>query len=235
MGRKKAEKTDERDPKVAETQDKMLADEGHKANGNGNGASNGKRASSSGDEPSNRKSIGYEKCGKDVDQVVKYACQQWHNDLVGAGVTIGCIFARAYDRHGERIPAIKVHGFPALAKISITNLEDRVRGLPDAKLVIDGNEWDRMNPNARAALVDHELEHLMVGDETDDFGLPKLKIKQHDWQLAGFYQVAERQRENAPEVQAIAAFREDCGQLLLGFMNGTPSQRPVESAEQPSA
>jgi hypothetical protein len=27
----------------------------------------------------------------------------------------------------------------------------------------------------------------------------------------------------------------NCGQLLLGFMNGTPSQRPVESAEQPSA
>jgi len=214
MGRrKKPTEADERDPKGVASQQAMNGDEPHP----------------DADEPSNRRAIGYEHPPKEVYDLLDTAMTRWHPELVQAQVKVAPLFARAYDRHGDAIPAIKVRGHACIAKIKITSLEDRVRagGLCDAKLLIDGSRWERMGHNARLAMLDHELEHLIVDeDKLDDAGRPKLKMKPHDWSVEGFDEVAKRQGENSIEVQGAAALRERFAQMLLQFPGDA---RPVLS------
>jgi hypothetical protein len=191
---------DERDPAVVARQEQIAREE------------SGEGAAASG---------GFECCPEEVVNLISSALQKWHRTLFAQGVTIDAVFSRKWNKDGEPIAALKRHGIPALAKIKVTSLEDRVRGLGDAKLVIDGNAWERMSANRRLALLDHKLEHLDLAvdrdgiPKIDDNGRPKLKTKPHDWELAGFESVAKRQGENAIEVQEIAAFKERFAQLDL--------------------
>jgi hypothetical protein len=215
MGRKKKNaETDERDPAVVKTQQQMNGDEPH----------------ANADEPSNRKAIGYEHPPAEVTDLLDDAMTRWHVELVEARVKVKPLFARAYDRHGDAIPAIKVRSHAVIAKIKITSLEDRVRGMGDATLLIDGSRWERMGHNARLAMLDHELEHLeLIEDKLDDAGRPKLKMKHHDWECAGFDSVAKRQGENSIEAQNLAALRERFAQLLLPFPG---DWRPIHAARE---
>lgn len=207
MPRKKKQDTDERDPAVVAAQQASESE-------NGNGA----EPIGDADEPSNRKSIGYDHCPAEVEEMLQSAMTKWHPELVEAKVEIRPLFALAYSRSGEAIPAIKVRGHAVLAKIKITSLEDRVRGLGDATMLIDGARWERMGHNARLALLDHELEHLQVDEEKlDDAGRPKIKMKHHDWELAGFDDVMKRQGENSIELQNVALLKERFAQLLIPF------------------
>jgi hypothetical protein len=234
MGRKKKTETDERDPKVVAAQKAQESDrvsiKGPKGETLFEGTSqdlkdaaerihsNGDSGDSDPDEPSNRKSIGYDHCPTEVSKMIEDAMNRWHPELSQARVEIRPLFALAYSRSGEAIPAIKVRGHAVLAKIKITSLEDRVRGLGDAKLLIDGARWERMGHNARLALLDHELEHLQVDEEElDDAGRPKLKMKHHDWEISGFDDVMKRQGENSIELQNVALLKERFAQLLIPF------------------
>jgi hypothetical protein len=209
VGRKKKTETDERDPKVVAAQQAQESE-------NGNGAE--PHADTDPDEPSNRKSIGYEHCPPEVIRLLEDAMTRWHPELVEAVVEIKPLFALAYSRSGEAIPAIKVRGHAAIAKIKITKLEDRVRGMGDATLLIDGARWERMGHNARLAILDHELEHLNVDPEKlDDAGRPKLKMRHHDFEVSGFDSVAKRQGENSIELQNVALLKERFAQLLIPF------------------
>jgi len=212
VGRKKKTETDERDPKVVAAQQAMNGDHGHDDEMLAAGMAE------SPDEPSNRKSIGYEHCPPEVIRLLEDAMTRWHPELVEAVVEIKPLFALAYSRSGEAIPAIKVRGHAAIAKIKITKLEDRVRGMGDATLLIDGAKWERMGHNARLAMLDHELEHLDVDPEKlDDAGRPKLKMRHHDWELSGFDEVMKRQGENSIELQNVALLKERFAQLLIPF------------------
>lgn len=219
MLRKKKADTDERDPNVVA------------AVNAGNGA---EPAPPDSDEPSNRKTIGYEHCPDEVVRMLEDAMTKWHVELTEARVEVKPLFCRAYDRDGEAIPAIKSSGQAKVARIKITSLEDRVRGLGDAKLLIDGNKWERIGHNARLALLDHELEHLEInGEDLDDAGRPKLKLKHHDWEVSGFDEVIKRQGENAIEFQGAAKLRERFAQLLLPFPgeNQAPASAPLAMSQ----
>lgn len=245
MGRrKKPSEADERDPAVVKTQQQMNGDDGvattdgpaaareeREAAGDDFGiASTEEFPHADADEPANRKAIGYEHPPKEVYDLIDQAMTKWHVELVSAQVKVAPLFARAYDRHGDAIPAIKVRGHAAIAKIKITSLEDRVRGLGDAKLVIDGARWERMGHNARLAMLDHELEHLELDeDKLDDAGRPKLKMKHHDWEMAGFEEVARRQGENAIELAQIHQFHERYGTQLQLFPAGNARSSAAES------
>jgi hypothetical protein len=162
----------------------------------------------------------YTICGDDVKQLIKAAMDTHHPTLSEAGVTVHAIYAERYDEDGEPIAAIKVHGVPAVAKIAITALEDRVRGIADAKLTIDRGQWHGMAESRRLALLDHELTHLVLkldedGLKLDDIGRPTLKIKHHDWELTGFAAVVERHGEASVEARQFARFEEAYGQLML--------------------
>lgn len=170
--------------------------------------------------------ISYTVCDPEVDKLIAVAIKDYHKELDAAGVTIHAVFARNFDGDGEPIAAVKAHGVAAAAKIQITSLVDRVRGIKDAKLTIDGHYWDRASESRRLALLDHELEHLTVqtddaGVKFDDAGRPKLRMRHHDWELTGFASVVERHGEASVEAQQFSYFQDEFGQLcLFGPMSG---------------
>jgi hypothetical protein len=157
----------------------------------------------------------YEACGDDVHKLVAKAMGEWHLELKASGVTIDAVFARKLDSDENPVPAVTAHGSTAAAKIGITSLEDRARGLKDAKLTIDGHVWDGLSAQSRIALIDHELEHLNAGEERDDLGRPKLKMSKHDYVLAGFLSIINRHGQNAIEHREMTRFQGEHGQLFL--------------------
>lgn len=151
---------------------------------------------------------------------------RYHQDLAEHAVTIGCLFAMSpRDEEGHPTgPALKHGGYPALGLMRIVSQRDRVAGLPDAQLIIDGERWPELAEPEREALVDHELYHLIVRTEggirggvvkTDDCGRPKLKMRLHDVQLGGFTAIIERHKEHATEAKVFEVASREWRQLLL--------------------
>lgn len=149
-----------------------------------------------------------------------------HKGLHDAKVSVGVLMAHApRDDNDNRIPpAIKLRGFACEAKIRITNLEQRAAGLPDAIMVIDGDEWPTWDDNHQEALLDHELTHLELvmfdgAVRRDDCGRPKLRMRRHDYEVAGFYEVAARHKDDAGEVKQVKSLGKEFVRqgLLPGF------------------
>ena len=173
-------------------------------------------------------SVGYDKAPQEVMDVVGEIVHKHHPDLEEAKVTIQVLLAHKFDKDGDAEPAMKTRGQVVLAKISITNLQDRVRGIPDAKLIIDRTfGWDELSQSRRAALIDHELTHLNLTLDQDgiikrdDRNRPKLHIRHHDWELTGFAEVCERHGEAAVEVAQMIRWQEDYGQFAMFPLKGT--------------
>lgn len=133
-----------------------------------------------------------------------------HPHLVDAGVTIGCtLVAAPAGKDGEISgPALRCRGWPALAVISITSLRDRAGGMPDARIQLDQSHWETASLDDQDAIIDHELEHLIVLLNTvgkvkyDSAGRPKLKLRPHDYELGGFFSLIQRRGALAAEAKA---------------------------------
>lgn len=199
----------------------------------------------------------YERAPKAIEALVQTAMEKYHPSLVKEQVTIDAIIVRrtiGSDDETEDVHALKRNGYPIDAKIGITSLQDRARGIADAKLMIDGYEWNQATDRQRLALIDHELEHLRLVQheptkkdpavyfKRDDLSRPILKIAPHDWMLAGFKTVAERHGEHSHEAMGFRNFRADYAQLnffgppdVLAIANGTPKPKKVPSSQKAKA
>jgi hypothetical protein len=147
--------------------------------------------------------------------------RQYHPKLADAGVTAHVLLASNEDEDGFNQPALKRGGYPIAAKVQITSLVDRARGIADVKLVVDEYAWDQLPDASRLALLDHELEHVLLAIDNktgllkrDDLGRPKLKIQPHDFEVGVFVSVAERHREAAVEVRELRRFRSEQMELF---------------------
>ena len=148
-----------------------------------------------------------------------------HQDLRDAGVRVGARFAFAAvdEKTGEpKGHALKHHGWPAAAVVKIVSQKDRVSGMPDAMIDIDGMAWEQDWSNERKrAVLDHELTHLLVqrDDEgnikLDDCCRPKLKMRPHDAEIGVFYDVVERFGEAAIEAEAYRGMHKKFTQLAF--------------------
>ena len=131
-------------------------------------------------------------------------------------------YAAVNEKTGERKgPAIKHHGYAAAAVVRIVSQKDRVSGMPDAMIDIDGDAWPEWTEQRQRAVLDHELHHLEVVKEDsgavklDDCNRPKLKMRLHDFEIGGFAEIAKRYKEEALEVEAARAMADKFGQLLF--------------------
>lgn len=171
----------------------------------------------------------YERAPKAIEALVQTALEKYHPELRKEEVTVDTLIVRrTQGKHHFDVHALKRSGYLIDAKIQITSLQDRSRGISDAKLTIDAYEWDRMSDKRKAALIDHELEHLdlvpikptkkngfQTGNKRDDLGRPCLRSRPHDWELTGFKDVAVRHGEHSHEAMQFANFRAEYAQLNL--------------------
>lgn len=188
----------------------------------------------------------FQECGDEVTRLINQVMTKHHKELADAHVTIHAIGARRESKREGAIQALKAEGLPVAAKIQITSLQDRTRGVADAKLTIDMLGWDMMATTRKEALIDHELMHLSVvqlratkknpyakGVRFDDLGRPMLKIRPHDWRLTGYAEVVERHGEASVESAAFMHFRAEFGQLNLfsGKVEETKEKKSKKKAK----
>lgn len=168
----------------------------------------------------------YEVCPDEVLALMKDVLREHHKSLQDAAVTVLCMFADAgEDEEGRPVPAVKLHGVPCAATVRKTSARDRACGMADAVITIDKRIWYACEDPARRALLDHELEHLVV--EFDEEGVlrldtsdrPVVKLRLHDWELHGFENVVERHGLAAIETLSLRDFfNTPTGQMVFDFI-----------------
>lgn len=166
----------------------------------------------------------YQKCPKEVHSMAAEILRAFesHLPLVDCGVTLSLLFAYG-DRNedtGELISdAIKLRGQRALGLCRIVNVKDRIKGNPDAEILLDGDHWPTIDEAVQRALLDHELHHLSVRlknrqPQHDCAGRPALKMRRHDVEIGWFKCIAERHGEHSSERQQAAHLLDSCGQYF---------------------
>jgi len=163
---------------------------------------------------------------QDAIDLIEQLIGRHHADLQAAGVTVGALFAFApTDKEtGEpKGPALKKYGMPAVASVRVVNQKDRVAGLPDAQILVDGEAWKDWSEDRQAAVIDRQLLHLEVKRDEDgqvkldDCFRPKLKLRPPDWLVSGFETIARRHGEASLEVMEARSLADEWGNLLFDF------------------
>jgi len=166
----------------------------------------------------------WKRCPKSVDELANAVLFEYpeHKPLIDNHVTFDFLFAFPdYDEHGEPInDALVLHGVPASAIARITKLKDRVKGMADAEVAIDGERWEKMNEAERRAVLDHELFHFEIkpdkeGNVKDDIGRPRLKMREHDRQFGWFDIIAKRHGQASVECQQAKELMDEAGQFYF--------------------
>ena len=150
----------------------------------------------------------YQKCPESVKQMAAEILAQFetHKPLVEQGVTIDLLFAFGErDPVGNVIsPAIMHHGRRSGGLCRKVSLKDRAKGLADAEIILDGDNWNELIEAEQRALLDHELHHLAIkidkrGVVKDDLGRPVLQLRRHDAEFGWFTVIAARHGDASPE------------------------------------
>ena len=162
----------------------------------------------------------YDAAGGDVLEVHNALCARYYKWINEQGVTFNMLMGYGpRDKDGNiTAPAIMLHGHAAAATVKINSLKDRVKGMNDVTIEIDGDLWPTWSNEQRNAVLDHELYHLEPhqnadgSPELDDCGRPRLTLRKHDFHFGGFAEIASRHRDVAFEVKAV----EEAYQLCAG-------------------
>lgn len=173
---------------------------------------------------------------RDVLDRVEKMKKKYHSKLCDFDVTIAVVMAnRRRDDDGEWVDGsiLSLHGYTCEATIKVTSNRDRLHGIADAELTINGEIWRDLDPDEKDALIDHELEHLELietdkGDvKWDDHGRPKLRCRKHDWQLGGFLSVLRRHQAAAREVTHVQSLISSPGWTQMQLPWPEPSNEPT--------
>lgn len=175
----------------------------------------------------------FQRAPGDIRHLCRQVMRDWHPKLVEASVRVELLVAYGkVNEDGEIIaPALKHHGVRALGVCKIIPIQQRVLGLGDVLILLDGDEWPEMGEDEQLALLDHELTHVDLVQATvqlDDAGRPKLRMRQHDRDYGWFDSVAQRHGLASSEVRQGRRLFESAGALYqLGKSAGpTPTPAP---------
>lgn len=168
------------------------------------------------------------KDGDEAMQLIRETIRDHYPDLAECDAKIAVIYVDpARDKDGNVTgPALKFAGVGAAAKTKIESPENRAMYKTDARILIDKVVWDDLHADGQAALIDHELCHIVVARnkggmiETHDDLRPKLRTRPDDWLINGFREVVERHGAAAIDyqnVQSIVTAKDSKGNLLFDF------------------
>jgi hypothetical protein len=157
----------------------------------------------------------YSKCPQTVNELMinlmaAYDCYQ---PLIDAQLKVDLVFAFCDkdETTGEPLnDAIRHHGTKALGLCSITKLKDRVKGMGDVEILLDGDWWNQADLEQQNAVLDHELYHIVATEDKDDIDRPKIKMRSHDVDFGWFAAVALRHGQHSMEQQQAKML---CGEM----------------------
>lgn len=138
-------------------------------------------------------------------------------------VRIDLVFAAAErdPNTDERLAdAITHQGRRAYGLASIRNAKLRALMPYDGEILIDRDWWDSVNERQQEALLAHELYHFVPKmDATgslvvDDAGRPKLKLREHDFEVGWFAHIASRYGSDSVERAQARQVVEENGQAF---------------------
>lgn len=165
----------------------------------------------------------FQKAGQGIREAVQRLIDQYHPDLAEAEVTYEILFGYGTrdEETGEmRTYALQSKGYPAMGRLEISSQKDRVKGMADMTILLDGDRWKDLTDAQQDALLDHELQHAEVRRDEDgqilldDCLRPKLKVRPHDFEIGGFVAIVERHKEQALEIVAM----KDAGAMVQGLL-----------------
>ena len=167
----------------------------------------------------------YQKCSDTERKLLHQVINDCYPDIEKARVTFDLIFARA-ERDKDNLPKgtpLKEHGVACASIIKKTNVINRVCGLRDILLLLDGDAWADFGIAEKNALLDHNLYHIMLEkaeDGTfshDNAGRPLTELRNHDFDVGGFQEVIGRRGRAALEAQYLSEAANYHGQLTFKF------------------
>jgi hypothetical protein len=145
----------------------------------------------------------------EVMSLANQVMHEYHATLVEADVAIG-IIVRTKIQDDEEVPSLKLHGAMAYATVKVIGRKQRTYVDHDAQIELDGPVWKTLSAASKKALIDHELNHLVVKcdqdtgkPKEDDLGRPVLAIRPDDFTVTGFLDVIKRHGQAALEYQSI--------------------------------
>lgn len=167
----------------------------------------------------------YTKAPAEVLGMVSDLILEHYPELAEARVKFEVFLAHAStnDKGEAKGPALKLHGYPALATVQVVSYKNRVAGCKDVRIYLDGDAWSLWGLERKKALLDHEIFHCEIRRDkdgnikSDDAGRPKLAIKPHDIQIGGFHEIAARHKEESLEVQQVAVTHQKLKQLSIDW------------------
>ncbi len=160
----------------------------------------------------------YDNAPGPVVELVDEVRRKYHSDRLnhsGDDEKTHCVISvvmvhAATDKDGEATgTALTLHGRSCAAIVKRTTLLERTLGVGDVILQLDGDRWEKWSDERQAALIDHELAHIIIGRgddgkvKLDDRGRPKISMRQHDWEFGGFTEIVRRHGSAAFEATAI--------------------------------
>jgi len=187
--------------------------------------------------------ISYEKA-PELKPIVAAMMAAYHNELVDLEVAVAVTRAYKLDSEGNATdgPPLKMHGHACSAKVKVLSAQQRCHVDFDVEIIVDGALFDTLTARQKNAIIDHELEHLVVVRDKEGVpkahpsGRPQLKCKPDDFAVLGFFNIAARHQEHSVEVQSynglrnsmsaagvLSATRQVVGTALNSAVTGTAS------------
>jgi hypothetical protein len=151
----------------------------------------------------------YEKASPEIHDLVKQIMETYHSQLYDLEVKVAITMVSKFDTEDQLLPCLRLHGNAAFAVIHLVRGSQRVHVNHDAEISIDAFNWTNANEETRIAVIDHELEHIIIAKDRhgivkkDDNDHVKLRMKADDYALTGFYAVIERHGINSAECISI--------------------------------
>ncbi len=151
----------------------------------------------------------YTKAGTAINDMVNTLIDNHYGELAECQIRIGVLFAHP---RAPMKPALTTNGVPVLSTIRKINLKDRVAGLPDAQIILDGPYWNDPNTtnDNQLELLDSQLYRLELKRDktraikTDDAQRPIITLKRYDYFIAGHDSIIRRYGNNSLALRAIA-------------------------------
>ncbi|MEI7534227.1 MAG: putative metallopeptidase [Verrucomicrobiae bacterium] len=171
-----------------------------------------------------------------VHQLCRELIQLYHSDLDSAAVKVDIVMAFR-DPDGDTY-AMEKDGHRVLGQATTIKLKDRVKGMGDVEIMLDGDAWDGLPQNQKAALLDHELEHFeckrdKVGEFVfDDLVRPVIKLRPHDRQFGWFDNIARRHRSDSMEIDQLRRLFIEAGQIYLPFVKDLGEEDLAERIDE---